>query len=266
MAAIKEGLQRLGHEVVEHNDNADMAVICSTLWLGRMMQNKNIFTKYRTSNRNVLIYDSGAIERGVTWRLGLNAVNAEGYFGPTGNNKERRKLLGLKVIPWQKRAGHLLICTQHSRSFHWRNMPTLPLWCSKIVDLAKKAGWQKIIIRPHPRSSFPHSAIKAKGTKIEVAKKLGDDHFDFDRALQGAAAVVNFSSNPGLIAAMRGIPIFVGPRSLAYGVSCGSLDDMVLRDYPDQHAWLNDFAYTEWKEEEFKTGKPMERLLNTYSG
>jgi len=263
MAAIKEGLDKLGHTILEHNDKADMAVICSTLWLGKMFPNKAIYHMYRKSDRDVLIYDAGALIRGQTWRLGLNAVNAEGYFGPIGNDMARRNLLGVELTPWQKRAGPLVICAQQPRSHHWRDMPGVPLWCTRIIETAKKHNWKRIIVRPHPRSGIVHSDIRATGARIEFAKKTGEDTFDFEKVLESAAAIVSYSSNPGIIAAIKGVPIFVGNRSLAYPVRNGELDTLILKNYLDREQWFNDFVYTEWLEEEFKTGAPMARLLNS---
>lgn len=263
MDAIREGLQKLGHTITEHNDTAEMAVICSTLWLGRMMPNKNIFKRYRESGRNILVYDSGAILRGQTWKLGLNAINAEGYFGPKGNDMKRRKLLGIKDIPWVKRKGSLLICTQHTRSQQWHDMPAMQNWCKQVIHSAKRAGWQNIIVRPHPRSMFATHSFRNDGARVMLPVKLGDDVYDFDKALNGAAAVVSFSSNPGLTAALRGVPVFVSNRSLAYDVRCGEIGNLEVKDYPNKEQWLNDFVYTEWTVDELKTGDPIARLLNT---
>lgn len=263
MAAIREGLLQLGHTVTEHDERADMAVICSTLWLGRMMPNKAVFKKFRESGRGVLVYDSGAIRRGETWKLGLNAINAEGYFGPKGNDMKRRKKMGIKDVPWIQRRGSLLICTQHSRSQQWHDMPGMPQWTKQMVNAAHRAGWQNIVVRPHPRSMFPVHSFVGNHVRVVQPKKLGDDAFDLDKALSEAAAVVSFSSNPGLTAALRGIPVFVSNRSLAYDVRCGELSDLKIVSYPDREQWLNDYMYTEWTEDELKTGEPIARLLNT---
>jgi hypothetical protein len=62
--AIAHGLQRHGHNVVYHDDSADVAVIWSQLWAGRMQPNKSVWDLYKKSNRPVLVAEVGAIQRG----------------------------------------------------------------------------------------------------------------------------------------------------------------------------------------------------------
>ena len=262
MESIKKGLSKLGHSVVEHDERADMAVICSTLWLGRMTHNKKVFETYRRSKRNVLVLDAGALKRGELWKLGLNAVHSEGYFGSLGNDRSRRDKLGIILEPWKKQAGPLLICTQQHKSHLWTGMPSMQVWVNQIIILAKKQGWHNIILRPHPRAGMVFPQVRSYGVKILNPKKIATDEYDFFQAIKNAGAVVSYSSTPGIIAALNGIPVFVGKTSLAYSVRCGDLEELKINSYPDREQWLNDLVYTEWTKEELEEGTPINRLLN----
>lgn len=257
MAAIKTGLQRLGYTIREQDDKCDMAVICSTLWNGRMAPNREVFFNYTKSGRNVLVFDAGALNRGKLWRLGINAIHREGYFGPKGNDDTRRRRLGIELKPWKKNGKNLLICLQHSKSYQWRGQPHLSVWANKIVEVARREGWSNIAVRPHPRDPF----VNMVGIKIITPKSIGEDEFDLVSCIQNYGAVVNFSSNVGIIAAIHGIPVFVGERSLAFDVRSGNLNNLKLVDYPDREKWINDFVYTEWTNEEIAEGSPISRLL-----
>ena len=61
---------------------------------------------------------------------------------------------------------------------------------------------------------------------------------------------------------MAGVPVFVGPDSLAYDVGNSNLAKINNPSMPDRTQWLNDIAYTEWTIEEISTGFPIKRLTS----
>ena len=85
---------------------------------------------------------------------------------------------------------------------------------------------------------------------------------DYDFAVQDAYAVINWSSNPATHAVLEGIPVFVGPSSLAYDVGNTDLSKINNPSKPDRQQWLNDLAYTEWTTKEISEGKPLLRLTS----
>ena len=62
------------YRVIDHYSNYDVAVIWSVLWNGRMTHNKQIWEQNRKLNRPVIVLEVGGINRGVTWKVGLNAL------------------------------------------------------------------------------------------------------------------------------------------------------------------------------------------------
>ena len=68
--------------------------------------------------------------------------------------------------------------------------------------------------------------------------------------------------SPATEAVMNGVPVFVGPSSLAYDVGNEDLNTIGMPKRPDRTQWLNDIAYTEWTLEEIAQGKPLNRLTS----
>ena len=70
-----------------------------------------------------VVLEVGGIQRGTTWKVGINGINRDGSFGPSNNNRSRVQQLGLNVKPWRSDGKYILICGQHDKSLQWQNMP-----------------------------------------------------------------------------------------------------------------------------------------------
>ena len=82
-AKFIKSLRRSGEQVYENVavPNADVAVIWSVLWQGRMRNYKEIWDRYRKANKPVIVIEVGGIKRNETWKIGINGVNREADFG-----------------------------------------------------------------------------------------------------------------------------------------------------------------------------------------
>ena len=86
--AFAKSLVDAGHSVVYnepyqvfgHYDNYDVAVIWSVLWHGRMAKNKDVWEQNRLLNKPVIVLEVGGINRGTTWKVGLNGINRDAFF------------------------------------------------------------------------------------------------------------------------------------------------------------------------------------------
>lgn len=258
--AFAESVRRKGWDVVENDDRADVAVIWSVLWHGRMQANRLIWEKYQRHNRPVIVLEVGALDRGRLWKVAINGINGRGYFGPEEKSNKRRKKLNINPRPWQQ-SENIILCGQHPASQQWANMPPIHVWMSETIGMLRKHTDRKIIVRPHPRANYvPTGQLK----NVEVnppCHMIGTyDSFDFEDALSNAWAVVNWNSNPATIAALRGVPVFVGPDSISAPI--GNLDLASIENprMPDREEWANQLAYTEWSVDEIAAGEPLERL------
>ena len=257
-AAIKEGLERIGTTTSYHNMDADVAVIWSFLWAGRMLPNKQVYEHYRNTGRPVLIAEVGMLKRGITWKLCLNSTLRGGIYGK-GTDPDRVTKLGLRLKPWTNSGTNILIALQRSDSGQWNNGPDMKTWLQDAVDHLRNFTDRPIVVRPHPRQSV----VMPTGVDIQQPRKLATDSFDFESALADTWAVVNHSSGPSCQAIIAGVPAFVGLSSLASSVGNLSMGNIERPNRPDRTEWLSQIAHTEWTVEEIATGLPLARLLQT---
>ena len=215
-------------------------------------------------NKKVIVLEVGGIKRGSTWKVALNGINREAYFGPMGNDDTRVKKLGLELKPWQynNEYGDIIIACQHNKSHQWRNQNSVQTWVFESIDLLRQYTNRKIIVRPHPRCPIPGIQFEFPNVVIQQPKQIVGTYDDFDFDPINAYAVVNWSSNPATHAVLNGVPVFVGPDSLAFDVGCTNLASINAPVMPDRTNWLNDLAYTEWTVEEISAGIPLKRLTS----
>ena len=80
MQALLEGAKKHGIQLRPNDLSAEAAVIWSVLWAGKMLGNRDIYRAFRQSGRPVIVMDVGTLSRNITWKVGVNHINAQGYF------------------------------------------------------------------------------------------------------------------------------------------------------------------------------------------
>src|SRR6056300_1027696 len=154
--AFASGCNLLGHDVVWNDPNCDVNVIWSILFRGRMAGNKNIWFRGLEQSKPTLVLEVGGIKRGTTWKVGLNGINRDAYFGPSGMDNSRAVQQGLSLKPWRKDGEYILICGQHDKSLQWQGMPNMSTWVMQTIDEIQQHSKLPILFRPHPRCPLPH--------------------------------------------------------------------------------------------------------------
>ena len=263
--AFRKGAEKLGYTVVENDREADVYVIWSILWSGRMSSNQELYRYATTIGKPIIILEVGGLKRGETWRIGLNHVNRLGTFNNDTNLEiERSKKLGIFLKPWRQTGKHILICGQHTQSEQWRNRAIPELWIEDLVKKIKLVSTREIIVRPHPRDTKWVHRIKDKTIKIQLPQKLTNtyDSYNHDDDFKDAWCVINPTSNTGIQAAIAGIPVFCDKDSLAFDV--GNYDVLTIEQpsMPDRTEWLEKLCHTEWTVEEIGHGIPLSRIFN----
>ena len=147
--AVIKGLLKLEHEVVVNSLDADVAVIWSLLWHGRMEPNKRIWQEFHRQNKKVLVIEVGNIKRNITWKVGINGINRKADFGQMGNGPDRANKFNLKYSPWRTAGDHILICSQHDKSEQWKDMPPLNQYLHETIDKIREHSKRKIIIKKY---------------------------------------------------------------------------------------------------------------------
>lgn len=256
--AFAKSLNVFSHE---ENESFEVAVIWSVLWNGRMAKNKTIWDYCQQNNIPVIVLEVGGINRGTTWKVGINGINREAYFGEPGNPGDRAEKFNLKLKPWIEDGEHIIVCGQHDKSHQWRNMPPMSTWVYDTISELRKHTDRRIVFRPHPRCRLSGIEHEFKNVVRQEPAQVPNTYDDFDFGVDNAYAVVNWSSNPASHAVINGVPVFVGPESLAWPVGNPMLSTINDPLKPDRTQWLNDLAYTEWTIEEIQKGEALLRLL-----
>jgi hypothetical protein len=257
-AAFARGLDRHGIARCHHDINADVAVIWSVVWSGRMQGNRTIWQHYRDHGRPVVVLEVGMLDRGRTWKIGVNGTGLQSQFC-RHLDADRPGHIGIHTQPWKTPGSDIVICLQREDSEQWQGLPPVQTWLDRVVDHIKSVSDRPIQIRPHPR----RPAYCAPGTTLTRPQRVHGtyDSYDFDRALDQAWCVVNWNSGPACQAVLKGVPVFTGPDSLAapMGLQDWNLIESPLRT--DRSQWLIDLAHTEWTLDEIASGTMLDQLL-----
>lgn len=241
MSAVINSLQHAGFRVEPNSYDADVAVIWSVLWAGRMLNNRSVYQHYRNANRPVICIEIGALNRGQTWKIALNHVNAQGYYGHQHNlDWDRPAKLGIKLQTNKLNHGRVLVAGQHRQSLQLEGVDQEAWYLKQIEHITKQ-----IVVRPHPRcpldrSRFPKDVVWEQPRKLANTYDSFDMHWNFD-------SVINYNSGPGIQSVIAGVPVIVDQSSLAYNVV-------------DREQWLVEICHTEYTVEEIERGTWVKRI------
>ena len=261
--AFIKSLQDAGDTVILNRESdADVAVIWSVLWLGRMRNYKKIWQRYRQANKPVIVLEVGGLRRNKSFKVAINGVNRKADFANQNVDDTRWPLFQHTLKPWQQRGQTIIVLGQHNASEQWVGMPDMRRWFESQVQQIRKHTDRPIQIRPHPRNNVgfdikKYTNVTLKNPVIDTSKI---DDTDFKDTLKDAWAVVNHSSNPAMEAVIHGIPVFVSEASLCYEVGNHSYEQINNPKMPDRTAWANKLSYTEWFHDEIEYGLPWKRI------
>jgi hypothetical protein len=259
-AAIRAGLDRIGIEHSSMDSSADVAVIWSLLWAGRMKPNQDIWNLYRSTGRPVIVAEVGMLRRGLTWKLGINGTGLVADYG-TESIPNRASQLGLNLKPWTESGYNIVVACQRSDSEQWTGQPPTVAWLTETARKIRQYSDKPIVIRPHPRQRIAN----IPGCVIESPKPIPGtyDSFDYDQCLKSTWAVINHNSGPGTQAILNGVPAFVSGTSLAAPVANLDLAQIENPLRPDRTQWIEQLSHTEWTISEIESGLPLQRLLKS---
>ena len=258
--AFEHSLVSSGHSVTHNDSNADVNVIWSVLFNGRMTGNQAVWKQKKPT----IVLEVGGINRGTTWKVGLNGINRDAYFGEQDNDRSRADHLGLVCKPWRSNGDFILICGQHDKSLQWQGMPRMSNWFLETYDEIRKHTERPILFRPHPRCRLEHIERGLKNVYRQQPTQILGTYDDYDMGFDNVWATVSYSSNPGIHSVLAGVPAFVGTSSLAYDVAndIDFMHDIENPMMPERQQWLNDYAHTEYTIEEISQGIPIKRLTS----
>lgn len=202
----------------------------------------SIIELHHKLQKPVIVIDSGYMKRDQYFMVGLNGLNGRADFKNTACPSDRWDSLGIALQPWRGDGGHVLVCGQIPWDASVQNS-NHQLWVMETLDRLKAVTTKEIRYRPHP-----------KFTQMPLPP-LADE-------LAGAHAVVTYSSNSAVDAALAGVPVFAADHgSMAWPIANKSFAWIDAPIKPDRNQWANNLAYTQWTREEMQEGKPWRHLM-----
>lgn len=261
--AFIQSVKNAGEQVViNKSTNADVAVIWSVLWKGRMAAYQKIWNEYRSKDKPVIVIEVGGLRRNESFKIGINGINRDADFANQEFDDLRWPLFRHKLRPWCPSGELIVICGQHDASEQWRGMPKMQNWIIQQINEIRRYTTRPILVRPHPRNHLSINENDFLNVKVRAPKRdrRTYDDTDFRATLQRTWAVVNHSSNPAMEAVIQGIPVFVSESSLCYDVGNTQLHEINSPAMPKRTDWANQLAYTEWFEPEIRKGLPWARI------
>jgi hypothetical protein len=258
MDAVLDCLASNGIQTQENSMTSDAAIIWSVLWNGRMQGNQQVYEHYRAQGKPVICIDVGALVRGQTWKISVNNITANGYYGHLTNlDYDRPSKLGLQLHSNSDQFNSVLIAAQHQKSLQLSAISSIEDWINDQITLVKHYCDRPIVVRAHPRSQLQKQKIQPGVTFQEPVKVPNTyDGFDFGFKYH---TVINYNSGVGIQAAIAGCNVIVDQSSLAYPVS-SRVENIEQPCDIDRTQWLVEIAHTEYLIEEIKQGIWLTRL------
>jgi hypothetical protein len=251
--AVESSLKKLGHEIVYNEFDADMYIIWSLLWSGRMLSNKEIYAMAKQHNIRLMILEVGMIRRNVTWKVGIDNFKLPTKYIPRSHS------LRVSLKPWQKNGNHVLICGQNPQSQLWHNQELMPTWVQSSIQNIQKYTDRPIMFRPHPRDRTIYAGLPVVPPQ-HIAGTY--DSFNFEEAIRDAWIIISPSSNPGPQSVINGKPVITHQNSMAYSMST-MLQNIECPNYPDRTEWFEQICNTEWTIQELNDPKTLDMILSS---
>jgi len=259
MDALLDCLQARGIKTQENSMTCDAAVIWSVLWQGPMTKNQQVYQHYRAANKPVIVIDVGALYRGHTWKISVNNITADGYYGHYQNlDLDRPKKLQISLANPVFNKPQIIIAAQHKKSLQVESLHSVESWINDQILALRQVTDRPILVRPHPRCGLDNSLL-LPNTVVEVPTRLANTYDSFNMHFD-CHAVINYNSGPGIQAAISGCRPVVDKSSLASPV--GVNITQIEQPYDtDRDQWLIQICHTEYTLTEIQQGLWFQRLL-----
>jgi hypothetical protein len=257
-AAVLDYLQSSGIQTQENSLDSDAALIWSVLWSGRMAANRQIYEHYRAQNKPVIVLEIGALYRGRTWKVAVNNITREGYYGHEQDlDWDRPKKLQIsRAIKIDGDSG-VAIAAQHDRSLQVQGLGNMTDWVLDQIQAVRQHTDRAIKVRPHPRCRLDLARLP-QSVVIEQPRPVANTYDSFDMRFD-YHAVINHNSGPGIQAALAGCRPIVHESSLASPVGIDIAD--IEKPYDrDLDTWLVQICHTEYTMDELHAGTWLKRI------
>jgi len=244
-------------EPIENYEPSEIAVIFGVFKkdIPVSFPRKRVLDGQRDAGFQTVVLDSGYVRRGTApdsyYMVGLNGLNGRADFRNASVPGDRWAALGIDVTPWREDGEHVIVCGQVPWDASVQNVDILD-WCRSACDTVRQHSSRPVIFRPHPLALDHSPPIEGAGYSVGP----------LEPELARAWAVVTYSSNTAVDAAIGGCPVFAHDiGSMAWQIAGHDLGEIERPGRPDRGAWLNGLAYAQWTPAEMAAGLPWHHLF-----
>jgi len=170
--AFIKSLENAGETIVLNRSvNADVAVIWSVLWRGRMERYKHIWDDYRKLGKPVIVIEVGGLRRNESFKIGINGINRKADFANQEFDDKRWPLFKHNFKPWNPTGDIIVICGQHDASEQWKGLPRMGQWIQQQIKEIRQYTTRPILVRPHPRNNIDFQESDFDNVKVRHPKR-----------------------------------------------------------------------------------------------
>ena len=167
--AFIKSLENAGENIVLNKScNADVAVIWSVLWRGRMQQYQRVWNEFRSKGKPVVVLEVGGLRRNKSFKIGINGINRDADFANQKFDDKRWPLFEHELRPWNPTGDLIVICGQHDASDQWKGLPRMSQWIEQQITEIRRYTTRPILVRPHPRNVIAFDENKFKNVKVRL--------------------------------------------------------------------------------------------------
>jgi hypothetical protein len=169
--------------------------------------------------------------------------------------------LGLKLKPYRRQGGHVLIIGQNPGDASLRGIDIFQ-WMHETVVEARRLTNRPIIVRPHPVT--PPVLMRQFEQRFSTLPGIVIDYpptRPVRAVLQDCWVLLAYSSSATIDALIEGVPcITSSPANMAWPVSDHTLERIDQPTLYPREQWLADLAYAQWSPEEMRSGLTWRQL------
>jgi len=252
---ITRGLSKLNHDIVYNSYDADLYIIWSLLFHGRMEPNKFVLEHAASTDKPIIVIEVSSLNRNTLWRIGINGLNLPNKtFQPN-----RHHHIGMALKPWNTTGEHILICGQRTNSHLWKH-GNVNNWLINMIESVREYTDRPIIFRPHPREPY-FKDLSNYNVSVQQPVKIPSTYDDYDFSLENAWIVINSSSSPAIQAVINGIPVITDAHNIAYPMST-PLAEIEQPCYHNREEWFDLVCHMEWFSYELEDPTILSNILS----
>lgn len=203
-------------------------------------------TRWEKAGGLVIVAENGYIGRDAQgnqmYALARSGHNGSGTWRV--GEEDRLPLLGLMLEPWQEAGRHIVVRAQ--RGIGSPTMASPPGWAGQMVAALRRRTKRPVVLAPHPG--------------VGAERDMSHEQY-----LQGAHALVIWSSSVGVKALVLGVPVFyAAPYWIGTPAARAGIDRLEepIRSDPARLEALQRIAWAQWSLAEIASGRPFQELVN----